>query len=76
MKQWEYYSFSYPLHIDSNAHIAELNSFGEQGWELVSVAVFNGNKNFYFKRPKISSDPSLYHRTTVRHPIQIAGTFH
>lgn len=32
---------------------AELNKYGEQGWELVSVAVLSGNcPSYYFKRPK------------------------
>ncbi|MEI7024390.1 hypothetical protein [Paenibacillus sp. y28] len=49
---WEYY-------IGTNR--SELASLGEEGWELVSVAVWNGEETFYMKRPA----PTLREQITL-----------
>lgn len=33
---------------------AELNALGEEGWEIVTVAVDGGRETFYLKRPRLS----------------------
>ena len=47
MQKWEYQRLEY---WPSDAELAQL---GEEGWELVAVAVLGPNYQFFFKRPKV-----------------------
>lgn len=54
MQKWEYTAIVVP---DAKSQIAELNSLGELGWELVQfldgVADGAKSKAYVFKRPKV-----------------------
>lgn len=48
MQKWEYYWND----IDENWLNEELHTYGEQGWELVSVIANGSRYKVFFKRPK------------------------
>ena len=51
MKKWEYYSRSM-TRVAACLDDLDLDSYGLDGWELVSVIVLpNGERIAYFKRP-------------------------
>ena len=55
MKKWEYRKIQYnPVPFSANVD-NELNEFGENGWELVSVIVSGAFRAYYFKREKPGS---------------------
>ena len=56
MKKFEYTQTYIELAIDGINHIENLNSMGNDGWELVSVINMDGrNICYYFKREKQQS---------------------
>lgn len=53
MDKYEYTQTYIELAIDGINHIEKLNSFGNDGWELISVINMDGrNICYYFKRKK------------------------
>lgn len=58
MKQWDYLRIKLPLitHAEES-HDDSLRRLGEDGWEMVGIAHFNGWYRAWFKRPKPQQDP-------------------
>ena len=62
MIKWEYFfysiknsEFNHPKTLESSA-LRAIPAIGDQGWELVSVAVYQFNTIMIFKRPKEESN--------------------
>ena len=48
--KWEYKQITRNLKKEKPLNEAELNSLGEEGWELSGIAQHSTNLYFYFKR--------------------------